>query len=309
MADLKVTFDPITGAFDFQLCHGTVVADDGLRTAVIISLFTDARARDDDEIPDGSNDRRGWWGAKLLYGDSIIMGSRRWLLGREKQLDSVLRKLEEYDGEALKWLVDEGIASRVEVIAEHDGPERWLETIRIYKIGEISPWEFSWEFERSGRQSCAQKFEQPPVVVVYPPIDENSISLVLHSYAALINAAPLGASGLAPTQLSLHSYAVLSQALQIGDVALQPARIGLDSYNALISANTIGDVELQPANIGLDSYNALIAGAALGDGPLQPATANLHSYNALIQGAAVGNAALNPSSLTIDSYSTLIGAA
>lgn len=72
--------------------------DDGLMTAVIISLFTDARAHDDDPLPDErvgvSSDRRGWWGDCLpdAQGEQTLesIGSRLWLLWREKDLDSVV---------------------------------------------------------------------------------------------------------------------------------------------------------------------------------------------------------------------------
>lgn len=79
---------------------GDLVAENTLRTAVILSLFLDRRADDDDVLPNGSNDRRGWWadtvapmteygiGGGLASGDRI--GSRLWLLSREKQLAGVL---------------------------------------------------------------------------------------------------------------------------------------------------------------------------------------------------------------------------
>ena len=40
---------------------GDLVAEGSLRTAVILSLFLDRRAEDDDILPNGSDDRRGWW--------------------------------------------------------------------------------------------------------------------------------------------------------------------------------------------------------------------------------------------------------
>lgn len=175
MADLRVTYNALTDEFDFDICRGTVFWDNGLQTAVMLSLFTDARARDDDEIPDGTDDRRGWWADTLSF-DGIQFGSRRWLLGREKQQDVVLRKLEEYDSEALQWLLDRGIATRVEVTAEHAGPERWLETIRIYRNGDANPFEFAWLFERIERQTCRQKFEQPPPFIP-DPLDPVSLQI------------------------------------------------------------------------------------------------------------------------------------
>ena len=70
-------------AADLRVSGRDLLADDSLYTAVVISLFTDARARAEDELPpelDGE-DRRGYWGDGL-EGESV--GSRLWLLAREK---------------------------------------------------------------------------------------------------------------------------------------------------------------------------------------------------------------------------------
>jgi len=93
-------------------------ADDGLETAVIISLSTDRLANRGDAVPGDPNDRRGWWGDSFadVAGDRI--GSRLWLLSREKQIPSVLARAREYAAEALQWLIDDGIARAVNVTAE-----------------------------------------------------------------------------------------------------------------------------------------------------------------------------------------------
>lgn len=43
------------------------------------------------------------------------IGSRLWLLGREKQLAEVVRRAKDYAEEALAWLIDDGVARRVSV--------------------------------------------------------------------------------------------------------------------------------------------------------------------------------------------------
>lgn len=59
MADIAVVWDQ--GCGSLQLNGADLLTDNSLLTAVIISLFTDRRALDSDEIPDGTRDRRGWW--------------------------------------------------------------------------------------------------------------------------------------------------------------------------------------------------------------------------------------------------------
>lgn len=114
---------------------GDLVAEGSLRTAVILSLFLDRRANDDDILPNGSDDRRGWWadtvapmtdygiGGGSASGDHI--GSRLWLLSREKQLAGVLERARHYAEEALTWLVEDGVATAVQVTATNPR-QGWL---------------------------------------------------------------------------------------------------------------------------------------------------------------------------------------
>lgn len=105
------------GTFDLALDGPDLTTDTGLRTAVIVSLFADARARDDDSIPDGSDDRRGWWADAFADISGDAFGSRMWLLGREKQIDATLVRAQEYAEDALQWLVADGVARSVSVTA------------------------------------------------------------------------------------------------------------------------------------------------------------------------------------------------
>jgi phage gp46-like protein len=104
--------------YDFSVSAPGLESDDGLESAVIISLFTDRRADEDDPLPDPSDDRRGWWGDAYPQIDQDKIGSKLWLLHREKQLPSVVNRAREYAQEALAWLVEDSIASRVTVEAE-----------------------------------------------------------------------------------------------------------------------------------------------------------------------------------------------
>ncbi len=79
---------------------------DWLVSAIWMSLGTDRRAQQDDVIPNGSQDKRGWWGD--TYRPRKI-GSRLWLLYREKQLPATLRRAEENAQEALQWLIDDKV--------------------------------------------------------------------------------------------------------------------------------------------------------------------------------------------------------
>jgi phage gp46-like protein len=113
------------GRFDYAIAAPGLAEDDGLETAVAISLFTDRRAGPDDTPPDGTDDRRGWWGDAFpaaAVGATDRIGSRLWLLGRSKGTADVLALARSYAEEALAWLIEDGVAERVEVDAEHARP-------------------------------------------------------------------------------------------------------------------------------------------------------------------------------------------
>lgn len=107
---------------DWTMSGGDLAADRGLRSRVATSLFTDALAATDDAIPDGTDDRRGWWG-DLPVGedDAAPIGSRLWLLSREKVTETTRLRAEAYAADALAWMLDRGIAQRVDVAASWGG--------------------------------------------------------------------------------------------------------------------------------------------------------------------------------------------
>lgn len=125
MTDLAMIWEGEDRAADLQLVDGDLAAEDGLRTAVILSLFTDRRARPDDILPEADADRRGWWGDVAAASPDDQIGSRLWLLSREKRRPEVVARAREYAEEALAWLVRDSVARSVKVEAEIT-PQGWL---------------------------------------------------------------------------------------------------------------------------------------------------------------------------------------
>lgn len=122
--DLNLQWLPDRQHADLVLAPPDLATDDGLETAVLVSLFTDRRAEADDVLPSGGTDRRGWWADaySLRQGDPLeSTGSRLWLLSREKTTAQALLLAQEYAEEALAWLVADGVASAVQVAAERQG--------------------------------------------------------------------------------------------------------------------------------------------------------------------------------------------
>jgi phage gp46-like protein len=115
MTDVALHFASDAWSADLAIMAGDLATDDGLRTAVIISLFTDARARDDDPLPQAGDDRRGWWGDCANDDPNDRIGSRLWLLSNAKVVDATAIRARDYCREALAWLVTDGIARSVDV--------------------------------------------------------------------------------------------------------------------------------------------------------------------------------------------------
>ena len=158
MIDLAINFDSEPGEFDLVLSGSDLMGDDGLYTAVIISLFTDTRAAEDDPLPEERpgqvSDLRGWWGDFLPDETApVSIGSRLWLLTREKDLDEVVARAQEYAQEALKWLLDEGHVTRLEVRAARVAPG-WLDinvsALEAVGTGERTrEWNFFYDYQNA----------------------------------------------------------------------------------------------------------------------------------------------------------------
>lgn len=118
--------DLVTGDYD-------LTTDAGLQTAVLVSLFTDRRVSEDEELPAGETSRRGWWGDTNPAVANDRIGSRLWLLYREKQLSEVVERANEYAREAVQWLIDDKVATRVDVLAESTKFQQLDIQITIYR--------------------------------------------------------------------------------------------------------------------------------------------------------------------------------
>lgn len=124
-----ITQDPKTGSsyIDWLMDGPDLASDEGLATAVLISLFTDRLADDGEAVPGtppmaskGPADRRGWWGdtpadPSQETGPSSLTGSRFWLRAGWPANDRTARQIEIDAREALKWMIDENVARSIDV--------------------------------------------------------------------------------------------------------------------------------------------------------------------------------------------------
>lgn len=103
---IKKIGDVRFGDGNVNIVAGDVDRDPTLETAVSISLFTDKRANADDALPSNSQNLRGFWGDSSL-------GSRLWLLSRSKNVERVQEMAKFYALEALAWMVEDGVCTKI----------------------------------------------------------------------------------------------------------------------------------------------------------------------------------------------------
>lgn len=119
--DIAVLWNSTTLSGDVSFSGGDLVREDGLTTAVILSLFCDGRANDDSGItdPDG---KRGWWGDLLAdTQDRTGLGSNLWLLNREKVTQQTINLAEQYILDSLQWMLDDGVVKKLDISVEAQG--------------------------------------------------------------------------------------------------------------------------------------------------------------------------------------------
>lgn len=115
LGDLAISWDGT--ASDLEIIDGDLASDLGMVTAVLISLFSDRRAADDDVPPSGDvDDRRGWWADEFLVDEGDRLGSRMWLLDRGTATAETGRRAETYVREALAWMVEDRVAKAIGVV-------------------------------------------------------------------------------------------------------------------------------------------------------------------------------------------------
>ncbi len=131
--DIALQWSNTEGAADFAVEDNDLATDEGLETALLLSLFTDRRAEEGDVLPDGETDRRGWWGDAFPDADGDRVGSRLWLLDRGKQTQETLDRAVEYATEALQWLIEDKVSDRVEVSAVWVSAGQMGLTVTIYR--------------------------------------------------------------------------------------------------------------------------------------------------------------------------------
>lgn len=141
---LKIAYTD--AGFDLVNDNG-LQSDDGLQTAVIVSLFTDRRATPDELAEAGlpADQNRGSWQDDYPETDGDVEGSKLWLLARAKRTDETLARAKGYAEDALAWLVADGVALRVIVVASWHGLTGYLVIAIDIERARAPRWRRVWD--------------------------------------------------------------------------------------------------------------------------------------------------------------------
>jgi len=102
-----------------------------LRDAVVISIFTWRRSNDGDLPADAF--RWGWWSDTY---NNFRIGSRLYLLHREKISEALLQKIDSIVAEALQWMIDDDVVSEVLINSQRIGVGTIQTSITIIRNSE-----------------------------------------------------------------------------------------------------------------------------------------------------------------------------
>ena len=110
-----------------------------LDTAVILSLFCDARARVGDDILEGTG-KRGWW-AESYFEEPDRWGSDLWQSLTRKATGAELTTVRRSAERALEWMIVDGICRQIDV------ETWWIEgrqgymgiLVRLHKPDSVDP--------------------------------------------------------------------------------------------------------------------------------------------------------------------------
>lgn len=113
MTDIRLVYDNTKMHCDWVITDGDLDTDGDLETAVLLSLFTNARAPDGTKPPNGSTDLGGCWIDSV---EGYSMGSLLWTIeGAKKVGNSLLTHARTICEQALQWLIDDGVVGGVTV--------------------------------------------------------------------------------------------------------------------------------------------------------------------------------------------------
>lgn len=121
MSDIAIEYKSQIKEYDISILNGDLKECDDLDSAVIISLFTWARASAGEV--DENAPRFGWFGDKIDADNTDSTGSKLYLLKRKKITNQTIMDSREYIEQALQWMIADGVATEIKVGVERNASD------------------------------------------------------------------------------------------------------------------------------------------------------------------------------------------
>lgn len=116
MAKREIELVLENGSFDMVIEDGDFKNEPGMDTALWVSLFSDARA-DVAQVFVPEN-RRGWMGNIVSEIPERQIGGYLWLTEQRRLNQDTLNETIDYIRKSLNWIVDDGIAVKIDVYGD-----------------------------------------------------------------------------------------------------------------------------------------------------------------------------------------------
>lgn len=113
MSDIKLFKKQLTDDldfFDFELENGDFIIEEGLDTAITMSILCEKR----DETIDVPENRGGWWGNTVQTIEGYEQGSFVWTKYQSAIDNEIIEDIDTFVRDGLQWLIDDQIASDIE---------------------------------------------------------------------------------------------------------------------------------------------------------------------------------------------------
>ncbi len=116
--DVLIRLNSITGLYDLVIDedNSDFASAEGFETAIPVSLFTDGRAPS--SLVQNSQNRRGWVGNIVDIDINFSLGSLLWTLDQSRLIQTVLNRIEIEAYNALTWMLNDSIATGINVTAD-----------------------------------------------------------------------------------------------------------------------------------------------------------------------------------------------
>lgn len=121
MSDIAIEYKSQIKEYDISILNGDLKECDDLDSAVIISLFTWARAAAGEV--DENAPRFGWFGDKIDADNTDSTGSKLYLLKRKKITNQTIMDAREYIEQALRWMIEDGVATEIKAEVERNASD------------------------------------------------------------------------------------------------------------------------------------------------------------------------------------------